>query len=41
MPLILKKLKDNNQNVYIFHMHEDWIDIGTPAELKKIKKILK
>ena len=41
MPLILKKLKDNNQDVYIFHMHEDWIDIGTPEEYKKIKQKLK
>lgn len=41
MPLILKKLKNNNNDVYIFHMHEDWVDVGTPEELKKIKKLLK
>ena len=40
MPVILKKLKKNNKNVFIFHMHEDWIDIGTPEEFKKIKQKL-
>ena len=37
MPLILKRLKNKNQDVYIFHMHEDWIDVGTPEELNKIR----
>ena len=41
MPLIFKKLKQKNNNVFVFHMHEEWIDIGTPEELKKIKKKLK
>jgi dTDP-glucose pyrophosphorylase len=41
MPHILKKLKDKNKRVYIFHMHEEWIDIGTPEELKKIKRSFK
>lgn len=41
MPVILKKLKTNNKDVFIFHMHEDWIDIGTPTEFRKIKKKLK
>ena len=41
MPVILKKLKKNNKNVFIFHMHEDWIDIGTPEEFKKIKQKIK
>jgi len=38
MPMILKKLKEKNEEVFIFHMHEDWIDIGTPEALKKIKQ---
>ena len=41
MPLLLKKINQNQNNVFIFHMHEDWIDVGTPEELKKIKKMLK
>ena len=41
MPLVFKKLKQKNKDVFIFHMHEEWIDIGSPEELKKIKKILK
>ena len=38
MPMILKKLKAKNKEIFIFHMHEDWIDIGTPEALKKIKQ---
>ena len=30
MPMVLKKLKEKNEEIFIFHMHEDWIDIGTP-----------
>jgi len=41
MPLILKKFKNNNHDVLIFHMHEDWIDVGTPEELKKIRQLTK
>ncbi|MDC1280930.1 sugar phosphate nucleotidyltransferase [bacterium] len=41
MPSVLKKLKGKNNDIFIFHMHEDWIDIGTPEELKKIQKTLK
>tara|TARA_B100000780_G_C21116249_1_gene451658 strand:- start:750 stop:1784 length:1035 start_codon:yes stop_codon:yes gene_type:complete len=41
MPSILKKLIDKKNDVFIFHLHEDWVDIGTPNELKKIKKVFK
>ena len=41
MPSILKKLIDKKNDVFIFHLHEDWVDIGTPDELKKIKKLFK
>ena len=41
MPSILKKLIDKKNDVFIFHLHEDWVDIGTPTELKKIQKVFK
>ena len=41
MPMILKKITEKKEKVFIFHMHEDWVDIGTPQQLKEInKKIL-
>ena len=40
MPHLFNKIKNKNESVLIFHMHENWIDIGTPAELNKIKKDL-
>ena len=41
MPQLFNKIKKNNKNVLIFHMHEDWVDIGTPDQFKKTKKSLK
>ena len=36
MPMILKKLLEKNKRVFIFHMHEDWVDIGTPKQLREM-----
>jgi len=38
MPMILKKLTEKKENIFIFHMHEHWVDIGTPEQLKEINK---
>lgn len=40
MPQLFNKIKNINKNVLIYHLHENWIDIGTPVELNKIKKDL-
>ena len=40
MPMILKKLIEKNKSVFIFHMHEDWVDIGTPEQLREMNNKL-
>ena len=41
MPNLFTKIKQKNKNVLIYHMHEDWVDIGTPEEFKKVKNKFK
>ena len=41
MPNLFTKIKEKNKNVLIYHMHEDWVDIGTPEEYKKFKNKFK
>ena len=38
MPLLFKKIKENNKKIIAFPMHEPWTDVGKMDDLKKLTK---
>ena len=38
MPLLFKKIKENNKKIIAFPMHEPWADVGKMDDLKKLTK---
>ena len=37
MPNLLNTLREKNNNVIAYHIHEDWHDIGRPYDLLSIE----